>query len=67
MRELQWSAEVEVGVDQEKSDVKVTTGATRPDKKKVVTFVIVPRDRSATTSAPDARTPSRSAARPARP
>jgi hypothetical protein len=43
-RELQWSAEVEVGVDQEKSDVKVTTGATRPDKKKIFTFVIVPRD-----------------------
>jgi len=43
-RELQWSAEVEVGVDQEKSDVTVATGATRPDKKKIVTFVIVPRD-----------------------
>lgn len=43
-RELQWSVEVEVGVDQTKSDVTATTGATRPDKKKAVTFVIVPRD-----------------------
>jgi len=43
-RELQWSAEVAVGVDQQKSDVKVTTGATRPDRKKIATFVIVPRD-----------------------
>jgi hypothetical protein len=43
-RELQWSVEVEPGIDQTKSDVKATTGATRPDKKKAVTFVIVPRD-----------------------
>lgn len=43
-REIQWSTEVEVGVDQDKSDIKVTTGAARPDKKKPVTFVIVPRD-----------------------
>jgi hypothetical protein len=43
-RELQWSVEVEVGVDQEKSDVKITTGATLPDKKKVITVVVIPRD-----------------------
>jgi hypothetical protein len=43
-RELQWSVEVEVGVDQAKSDVKITTGATLPDKKKLITAVIVPRD-----------------------
>lgn len=43
-RELQWSVEVEVGVDQAKSDVKITTGATLPDKKKLITVVIVPRD-----------------------
>ena len=43
-RELQWSVEVEVGVDQAKSDVKITTGATLPDKKKAITVVIVPRD-----------------------
>jgi hypothetical protein len=43
-RELQWSVEVEVGVDQTKSDVKITTGATLPDKKKAITIVIVPRD-----------------------
>jgi hypothetical protein len=43
-RELQWSVEVEVGVDQTKSDVKITTGATLPDKKKLITAVIVPRD-----------------------
>jgi von Willebrand factor type A domain/Trypsin-like peptidase domain len=43
-RELQWSVEVEVGVDQTKSDVKITTGATLPDKKKLITVVIVPRD-----------------------
>jgi hypothetical protein len=43
-RELQWSVEVEVGIDQAKSDVKVTTGATLPDKKKAITAVIVPRD-----------------------
>jgi hypothetical protein len=43
-RELQWSVEVEVGVDQAKSDVKITTGATLPDKKKLITVVMVPRD-----------------------
>jgi hypothetical protein len=43
-RELQWSVEVEVGVDQAKSDVKITIGATLPDKKKLITVVIVPRD-----------------------
>ena len=43
-RELQWSVEVEVGVDQAKSDVKIATGATLPDKKKAITIVIVPRD-----------------------
>jgi hypothetical protein len=43
-RELQWSVEVEVGVDQTKSDVKITTGATLPDKKKLITVVVVPRD-----------------------
>ena len=43
-RELQWSVEVEVGVDQAKSDVKITTGATLPDKKKLIIVVIVPRD-----------------------
>ncbi len=43
-RELQWSVEVEVGVDQAKSDVKITTGATLPDKRKLITVVIVPRD-----------------------
>jgi hypothetical protein len=43
-RELQWSVEVEVGVDQAKSDVKITTGATLPDKKKLITVVIIPRD-----------------------
>jgi hypothetical protein len=43
-RELQWSVEVEPGVDQTRSDVKITTGATLPDKKKAITVVIVPRD-----------------------
>jgi hypothetical protein len=43
-RELQWSVEVDIGVDQEKSDVKITTGATRPDKKKTITAVVIPRD-----------------------
>jgi hypothetical protein len=43
-RELQWSVEVEVGVDQAKSDVKIATGATLPDKKKAITVVVVPRD-----------------------
>jgi hypothetical protein len=43
-RELQWSVEVEVGVDQAKSDVNITTGATLPGKKKAITVVIVPRD-----------------------
>lgn len=43
-RELQWSVEVEVGVDQTKSDVKITTGATLPDKRKKIIAVIVPRD-----------------------
>jgi von Willebrand factor type A domain/Trypsin-like peptidase domain len=43
-REMQWSVEVEVGVDQKKSDVKITTGATLPDKKKAITVVVVPRD-----------------------
>jgi hypothetical protein len=43
-RELQWSVEVEVGVDQAKSDVKITTGAALPDKKKLITVVAVPRD-----------------------
>jgi hypothetical protein len=43
-RELQWSVEVEVGVDQAKSDVKITTGAALPDKKKLITVVVIPRD-----------------------
>lgn len=43
-RELQWSVEVELNIDQAKSDVKVTPGPTRADKKKRATFVIVPRD-----------------------
>jgi hypothetical protein len=43
-RELQWSVEVEVGVDQSKSDVKITTGATLPDKKRLIIVVVVPRD-----------------------
>jgi hypothetical protein len=43
-RELQWSAEVEPGIDQSKSDVKITTGATRPDKMTAITVVIIPRD-----------------------
>jgi hypothetical protein len=41
-RELQWSVEVEV--DQTKSDVKITTGATLPDKKKLIVVGVVPRD-----------------------
>jgi len=43
-RELQWSVEVEVEVDQAKSDVKITTGATLPDKKTLIIVVVVPRD-----------------------
>ncbi|MDB5578611.1 MAG: von willebrand factor type [Bradyrhizobium sp.] len=43
-REMQWSVEVEVGVDQKKSDVKISTGATLPDKTKAITVVVVPRD-----------------------
>jgi hypothetical protein len=43
-REMQWSVEVEVGVDQQNSDVKITTGATLTDKTKAITVVVVPRD-----------------------
>lgn len=43
-REMQWSIEVEVGVDQKKSDVKISTGATLPDKKKAISILVVPRD-----------------------
>jgi hypothetical protein len=44
-REIQWSVHVMPGIDQAKSDVKVTGTVTRPDKRKSVTFSIVPRDR----------------------
>ena len=43
-RELQWSAEVEVGVDQDNSDIKITTGPTQPDKTRPVTVTVIPRD-----------------------
>jgi hypothetical protein len=43
-RELQWSVEVEIGVDQKKSDVKVTTGKTLPDKRKAIAVTVIPRD-----------------------
>ncbi len=43
-RELQWSVEVELNIDQGKSDVNVTPGPTRPDRKKTAVFVITPRD-----------------------
>jgi hypothetical protein len=43
-REMTWSAEVELGIDQSKSDVKITTGPTRPDKKNAITVVVIPRD-----------------------
>ena len=44
-RELQWSVHVEPGVDRAKSDVKIAATTTRPDKRRLVTFAIVPRDR----------------------
>jgi hypothetical protein len=44
-REMQWSVHVAPGIDQLKSDVKITATVTRPDKRKSVTFSIIPRDR----------------------
>jgi len=43
-REMTWSAEVEIGIDQAKSDVKIAPGAARPDKKQAIIVTVVPRD-----------------------
>jgi hypothetical protein len=43
-REMTWSVEVDPGIDQARSEVKITTGATLPDKKQAITVVIIPRD-----------------------
>jgi hypothetical protein len=43
-REIQWSVEVGVGIDQDKSDVKITPGKTRPDGTTAISVVVVPRD-----------------------
>ncbi len=43
-REMQWSVEVGVGIDQDKSDVKITPGKTRPDGTTAISVVVVPRD-----------------------
>jgi hypothetical protein len=52
-RETQWSVHVEPGVDQAKSDVKIAATVTRPDKRKAITFTIVPRDRYGNHFGPD--------------
>ena len=44
-RETQWSVHVDPGVDQAKSDVRASAATTRPDKKRALTFTIIPRDR----------------------
>jgi hypothetical protein len=44
-REIQWSVHVLPGIDQLKSEVKIAASTTRPDKRRAVTFSIVPRDR----------------------
>jgi hypothetical protein len=43
-REMQWSVEVGVGIDQSKSDVKITPGKKRPDGRTAISVVVVPRD-----------------------
>jgi hypothetical protein len=43
-REMQWSVEIGVGIDQGKSDVKITSGKARPDGTTAISVVVVPRD-----------------------
>ncbi|HEX2076367.1 MAG TPA: hypothetical protein VHG08_01625 [Longimicrobium sp.] len=44
-RELIWSLHVDVGIDPGRTDVTTTLGPARPDGRRGVTLVLVPRDR----------------------
>ena len=44
-RELFWSLHIDVGIDPTRTDVGTTVGGTRPDGRRDVAIVIIPRDK----------------------